>query len=326
MKQSSRGVALISILLIVALVSALVYHLLTRHALVVAHTRTTVYGDRSLQYALGAEAYARQLLYQDWSDPETRKLDTLAEVWARPAVPFDVEGGTLLIEIHDMDGRFNLNSVAAQQSTKSLARLKTMLAVVAADPAIADRWRDWIDADSEATGFGAEDNYYLGLPHPYRSANRPAIDPSEMRSLEGVDGTLFHLLEPNVVTLPTDAARLNINTATALALQSLSSRLTLAQAQALVESKRQYPDTQTLIAEIPELGAAADAMKVTSDFFEVLARAEINGVRIDTRSVLYRDPTDGAIELLARDFGHPFPRGAASQAAADADAKAEKAP
>jgi len=316
-KHRQRGVALISILLIVALVTALVYHLLTRHTLVVAHTRTTVYGDRSLQYALGAEAYARQLLFQDWNDTETRKIDTLADVWALPGVPFDVEGGTLSIQIHDLDGRFNLNSVTAAEGSKSLGRFKTMLESVGVDPAIADRWRDWIDADSESTGFGAEDNYYLGLPNPYRAANRPAADASELRLLEGVDAAVYHLLEANVVALPVDSARTNINTATALALQSLSSRLTLAQAQALVESNRQYPDTQSLIAEIPELGAAADSMKVTSDFFEVLARAEINGVRVDTRSVLYRNPLDGTITLLGRDFGHPFPRTLATDQSTD---------
>ena len=52
-----RGVALIRVTLIVALCSALMYELLTRHSLVVAKTRQVLYGDQSWAYALGADEF-----------------------------------------------------------------------------------------------------------------------------------------------------------------------------------------------------------------------------------------------------------------------------
>ncbi len=82
--RNQRGVALISILLVVALVTALMYHLMTQQSLVVAQTRQVIRADQSLAYALGAEAYARQILFDDWNRPESRLLDTLTEPWAVP--------------------------------------------------------------------------------------------------------------------------------------------------------------------------------------------------------------------------------------------------
>jgi general secretion pathway protein K len=306
-RNRAGGVALLSVLLIVALVSALIYDLLERHALVVAQTRQTLYADRALAYALGAEAYARQLLVEDWNDPQTRALDTLTDRWALPGAPFEVEGGTLEIVVRDLDGRFNLNSLSTPGAAAPLDRLKTLLGAAGLDPVIADRWRDWIDPDGESTGFGAEDNYYLGLDRPYRTANRPAATPTELRLVEGVDAEMFHVIEGDVVVLPSQEGRVNVNTATLHALMSLSAQLSAARAQSLIESDRQYTDAQSVAGEVPELNNSLDAMKVTSDFFEVLARADVNGVRADVRCVLHRNPTDGVVTLLARDFGRRFP-------------------
>src|SRR6185436_10907572 len=86
--RNQRGVALISILLVVALVTALMYHMMTQQSFVVAQTRQVIRADQSLAYALGAEAYARQILFDDWNRPESRLLDTLSEPWAVPSVPF----------------------------------------------------------------------------------------------------------------------------------------------------------------------------------------------------------------------------------------------
>ena len=140
-----RGVALISILLIVALVTALMYHLMTRQALVVAQTRQVIRADQSLAYALGAEAYARQILYDDWNRPTGRAIDTLSEAWAVPSVPFDIEVGTLELSIEDLDRRFNLNSLAGQAAPKNIQRLKSLLSALGMDPVAAEAWRDWVD-------------------------------------------------------------------------------------------------------------------------------------------------------------------------------------
>ena len=318
--RDQRGVALISILLIVALVTALMYHLMTRQALVVAQTRQMVRADQSLAYALGAEAYARQILFDDWNRPEGRAIDTLTEPWAVPSVPFDIEAGTLELSIEDLDRRFNLNSLAGQTTVaKNLTRLKTLLAALGLDPVVADAWRDWVDADSEAAGFGAEDGTYLIATPPYRTANQAAASTSEIALLGLLDSDQLARLLPYVTTLPTTALRVNVNTADARVLESLSSRVSPARAETIVQSDRHYEDVSVLLAEVPELSDSVDAMAVVSSYFEIHSRAEIDGYRTELTSVVYRDPATGRITLLSRDFGKRLPSIVEAQESQEAD-------
>ncbi len=80
-----------------------------------------------MAYALGAEAYARQIALRRLEPPESRLLDTLSEAWAVPAVPFDIEAGTLGSLDRRPDRRFNLNSLAGEGTSKNLIRFKTLL-------------------------------------------------------------------------------------------------------------------------------------------------------------------------------------------------------
>jgi general secretion pathway protein K len=303
---SERGVALISVMLIVALATALIYQLMTRHSFVVAKTRQTLYADQSLMYALGAEAFARQLLAEDWLQEASRELDGFDEAWSQPITPFEVDGGSLEIAIIDLDRRFNLNSLAGANPTVNLERFRALISALGGDPRLAEVWKDWIDADREAMGFGAEEGVYLLADPPYRTADQLADSVSELRLLEGVDAAGFELIAPFVTVLPVTDLQLNINTADAVALQSLSPRLSPARAQSLVESPRAYTDAQSLAAEVPEFNQSLEAMKVTSEFFEVHARAEIEGVATDLVSVLHRDTSTGVESLLGRDFGRCF--------------------
>lgn len=305
--DKQRGVALITILLVVVLVSALLYHLVTRQALVVAQTRQVVRADQSLEYALGAEAYARQILYEDWNQAPSRVLDTLTETWAIPAAPFDIDAGHLEMSIVDLNRRFNLNSLAGQDTVRNVQRFKTLLGVLGLDPAVADAWKDWVDRDSEGTGVGGEDGAYLVATPPFRAANQPAGSTSELALLNLLDGDQLALLLPHVAVLPTTTLRINVNTADAPTLESLTPTLTQARAEALVESDRHYDSPGALTAEIPELSGAADAMAVVSEYFEIHSRAEIDGFTTELTSVIRRDPTTGRITLLSRDFGKHLP-------------------
>jgi len=319
--RRQRGVALISILLIVAMVTALMYHLMTRQALVVAQTRQVIRADQSLSYALGAEAYARQILFDDWNRPAGRALDTLTEAWAVPSVPFDIEAGTLELSIEDLDRRFNLNSLAGQGVTKNLTRLKTLLGALGLDPVVAETWRDWVDSDADATGFGAEDAVYLVATPPFRTANQLAASTSELEPLRLLDVDQLARLLPYVATLPTTMLKINVNTADAPTLEALSPRVAPGQTQSLVESDRHYEDVSALIAEVPELSDGVDAMTVVSSYFEIHARAEIDGFRTELTSVIHRDPTTGRITLVSRDFGKRLPSVVETQQQAEATAK-----
>ena len=208
--QGQQGVVLLSVLLILALLSALVYQLMSRHSLVIAQARQTFAGDQALNYAMGGEAFARQLLYQDWSETG-QGVDTLQESWAQPLAPFEVDNGFLEVQIRDLNSCFNLNSLLETPGNRpgerggdesapapatsgnpnnpvqnNLTRFKTLLRNQNIPETVADVWQDWIDPDEEITGFGAEDGEYLLYTVPYRSANQAASHQSELALLRDI--------------------------------------------------------------------------------------------------------------------------------------------
>jgi len=304
-----RGVVLLSVLLILALLTALVYQLVGRQSLLVAQARQTFAGDQALAYALGGESFARQVLYGDWTD--TGAVDDLTEAWANPQQPFEVENGFLEIQIRDLNRCFNLNSLASTQGGRgntrlNLQRFRTLLRNTGLPESLAEVWLDWIDPDQDISGFGAEDGEYLLRTPAYRTADRLAGHTSEIRMVRDMDASFLALLEPQICVLPTDVMKINVNTASAAVLASLSPSLNEAQMEALTQAERTYTAVNQFTAEYPELVAAVDALSVNSEYFEVQVRAQVDDALIEVSSVLYRGSADGAITLLTRDFGKSF--------------------
>jgi len=327
---AQRGVVLLSVLLILALLSALIYQLVGQHALVIAQARQTFAGDQALNYALGGEAFARQVLFEDWSETG-QGIDTLQESWAQPMAPFDVDNGFLEVQIRDLNGCFNLNSLLdtpgssganqdgpdisaeqanpnspAGQNQTNLARLKTLLRNQGIPDSLADTWHDWIDPDEQITGFGAEDGEYLLNSQPYRTANRAAGSISELALLKDIEPEYVQTLSELTCLLPSTDLKLNINTAGAATLAALSPSLSEVQMLALTESVREYDSVAAVTAEYPDLIPATPVLSVTSEYFEIRVRAQVDDSLVELASVLHRDAENGNIRLIMRDFGKTF--------------------
>lgn len=325
-QRSQSGVALVSILFVVALISAIAYQLMQQQSLTIAQSRIAFNGSQARHFALGAEAFARQALHEDWNNGATKSKDTLAEVWAQPLAPFEIEGGFLEVQFTDLHRCFNVNALARADggrdddeddegegrrgnnpaSANPLVRFKTLLRYLAIDEVIADSVKDWVDADDEVTGFGAEDSEYLIAQPSYRAANTLLTDISELRAVQGVTDEVFTQLAPHVCALPDSELALNINTVSTPVLLSLSSSLTQANVEPFVNAERDFSDVATATAEFAELAAATDALTVVSEYFALDVRAEFEGARVELRSILARDPGDGRISLISRDFGRRF--------------------
>ena len=347
--QPVRGLALIGALAVVAVATALGYEIIARHALSVSQSRQTLDGAQARQYALGGEEYARQVLYADWEDEETRGKDTLFESWAgadardddgQPAnadpdtdpegegaangvlqSAFDIDGGSLEMRIDDLRGRFNLNAVAGPQSAQEVARLERLFANFGIERRVADAWRDWVDADQEITGYGAEDADYLLREPPLRSANQRAYHFSELVVAASLSTEQIAALRPHVAVLPLLDQRININTATPEVLGALAPNFAVGEAQLLAAEIRDFDDVESVIAEYAALGESAGALDVRSDFFRVQVRVVLRDTQVELTSDLHRDPDTGRLTLLSRNFGEPFE---AHEEIADAEDDAQR--
>jgi general secretion pathway protein K len=107
--REQRGVALISILLVVVIATVLGVKMTTEQYFSIMRASNYFDQGKIRQYALGGEELARQLLYKDFT--EQPQKDVLAEAWASRELKFDFEEGEIEILIEDLQGRFNLNSL-----------------------------------------------------------------------------------------------------------------------------------------------------------------------------------------------------------------------
>ena len=174
------------------------------------------------------------------------------------------------------------------------------------DSNIADAWRDWIDDDQNVEGLGAEDADHLLRETPLRTADQSAIHVSEMLVATSISAQDFDILKPHIAALPVDTLRVNINTASATLLQALAPNINATDMQLLVAAPREFEDVESLIAEQAELGESVAVLTVTTEFFRIQVRAEIEDAGAALTSIVHRDPTTGALTLLSRNFGEAW--------------------
>jgi general secretion pathway protein K len=227
---AQRGIALITALLVIALVTAAAVAMASRQQLDIRRTANTLQRDQAYVYALGAEVMARAVLAKD-----SPIVDDKEEDWAKSGVTIPFEGGLLTGTLEDLQGRFNLNNVvngtaASQHDVERLTRLLTILKDDAPDK---DVWKnaepgelahavvDWIDPDSNVTPpGGAEDSDYLQKERPYRAANAPMASTSELLLVRGFTAAIYREVAPYVTALP-GRTLINVNTARFAVLRTL---------------------------------------------------------------------------------------------------------
>lgn len=295
-----RGVALITVLLVFAVIAVIAAEMLRRSQLNVRSLGNLLESRQAYYYALGGEALARQLLALDVRNGHGNK-DSLDEAWARAGeqAPFAIDNGAIKIEIHDLQGRFNLNSLVDAQGQpvegRPLPQLKQLCAVLGVNARYAEQWRDWIDRDQLAQPGGAEDAAY---PH-YKTAGGPEADVSALRLLRDMQPEAFDQIAPHVAVLPPDAP-LNINTADSAVLRSLPPIISTHASQIQARQRQGgYAD----LGELQQaLGGSAEmtGLSVNSRYFEVITTVKYFDRLQRLRSVLRRDQNSGAITVLSR--------------------------
>ena len=224
--SSQRGIALLTILVMVALATILAATIAKRQTNTAENTGYLMRQDQSLLYAKSAEAFFSELLIQD-SD-NGGNIDHLQENWAKPMPAFPVEDGFISGRLLDESGKFNLNNLLkADGSVDDSARrwFEKLLQRVGLPAELSQAVIDWQDADDETTGaMGAESNYYQGLDPSYLASNTRFHQVEELKLVRGFEGKNYDLIAPYVTALP-EATKINMNTATPLLLASIDPKL-----------------------------------------------------------------------------------------------------
>lgn len=297
-----RGVALVTALLVVALATVAAVAMTSRQQVDIRRSQNVLESEQLRFYLYGIEGWAGKILEQDRKDNE---VDHAGEDWATHLPPIPVDNGVLAGYIEDVQGRFNLNNLLLDDkvSGEDLARLRRLLAALELPVTLADAIVDWIDADLEPSGsHGAEDGAYLGQEPPYRTANRPLSDVSELRLVAGLDGEGYRRLAPHLAALPGRTA-INLNTATAEVIMALAEGIDRTGAEAFVAERedKHYTSVDDALkhAAFKDRSVARDGLGVASNHFVVMSEISVGRLQQRFASLLLRD-TAGTTTLLSR--------------------------
>ncbi len=312
MRRRQQGVALITAVMVVAFATTIAAGMLIRQNLAVHRTANLEQHAQAWWYLLGLEQWATRLLARDRQD---NQIDSLGEAWAQPVDFIPVDEGALAGQIVDLQGRFNLNALAAggeagdlhqQQLVRLLQRIPDLQNLSA--EALAASLRDWVDGNTEPSyPQGAEDGVYMSMQPPYRAANRAMESLSEVLLVDGVTRELWPLLEPHLTVLPDEKIVINVNTASGPVLGSLHEELSIADVEGLIarrseapfESSQEFLSDELLAGrQIPE-GMVA----VASQYFQARGSARIGNMNV-TLSSLFRRDDNGRTTILRHAQGN----------------------
>ena len=301
MKQ--RGVALITAIVLVAIATVLAVRIGTRASLDLRRTAGLIALDQGWHVAMGAEAWAAEVLQDDREDSQT---DHPGERWAQPIPPLPVDGGTVRGGLEDMQGRFNLNNLLAADGSVSEAEVKRferLLANVGADQRWARMMADWLDDDT-VPGFpqGAEDGDYLAQNPPYRAANTPITTVTELMALPGMTVEEYLKIRPFVAALPA-GSKINLCTAAAPVLAALAAGgADFGDGEALARNRGDscFPSIADLQATLDaaEFQALQPVIAETSNWFRAVTVVSIGTSELTLYSLIERNSAGGSRTVL----------------------------
>ncbi|VVO67449.1 general secretion pathway protein GspK [Pseudomonas fluorescens] len=270
MIKRQRGVALISVLLVMSLALLITGGLLRSQHLLLQSSGQQLQQLRLRQLALGGETWALAQL----QDATQRTVD-LTQDWARMTPTFASEEGQIKVDIEDLAGRFNLNTLLIQGQI---------------DQVTLNRWARLQDL--------------LDLPPLQLSQVGALSELSQLRLLAGVDGYVLRQLEPWVAMLPIEAA-LNINTAPALVLRALD-ELDAATADALVRqaSTTAWGSVQAFTQDplVSRLGLSSHGLGTHSRWFRITVQVNHGGHDLRLATDVEHDPDTLQLKILQRRF------------------------
>jgi len=172
-EDRQRGIALLIVLWILTILMVIVFSFSVM-------TRGETYGLLAFREGMEKKFLAeaginRGVLEIVYRSVNQNQAVTLAgkELWRLDGTPYDIQGGNggYQVRIMDITGKISLNSL----TDSSGIVLKNLLVNQGVSPEnadiIVDSILDWKDADDLHRLSGAESDYYMSLPNPYKARN-----------------------------------------------------------------------------------------------------------------------------------------------------------
>ncbi|HUN54034.1 MAG TPA: hypothetical protein VMU29_02645, partial [Smithella sp.] len=226
---NNRGIALITVILIIAVLVAIVIEL-NRSSRADIYDAANVSDGIKLTYIAKSGFYGAAALLSN----SKNNYVTLRDDWAHMET-ISLQSNTLfndgyfMVRVEDETGKIPLNKIAYENGYYKMLMRLLLQPEFGLDERkateIADSIVDWIDSDDNVTGLGAESAYYLSLNPPYEAKNAPLDCIEELLMIKGITKEIYYGTKekPSLaqyVTADSDDGAINVNTAPKMVLRS----------------------------------------------------------------------------------------------------------
>lgn len=323
--KRQRGVALIFILLIIAVLAGLAASMTERMSRQFHRATNLISHQQAYWYAIGVESLAQVGLSETFEqDSDTVNL---SQAWAIDNQEYPLDYGVARGSMRDAQACFNLNALAGVSKPETpnerpylVEVLQYMLEESGVDSYEAEQAADsaweFVDSDDQTQSqSGVESSSYEALQPAYQAPNGLLVDKTELRAVMGVSAPAMQRLLPALCALPNTELSVNVNTLKpeqAIVLQALyQPDLSLDDARTLIED-RPYDGWDSIEAfsaepQISSINAqvqseAENYLTVDSQYFELDVDILVDESRVRLRSLMYTaDKKD--IQIISRQLG-----------------------
>ncbi len=240
------GFVLVNALVLVAALAAVATLLLSRAEQGRHQLETALMADQLALSLDGFDALALTRLARDQGQG-TGQSSGNPVTQARTTPPLTLARGTVQGEIHDLQGRFNVNWLSDPDNTLAQTAFDRLLAQLGLPPQIAADIRRFVtpgalrEAQAPQLSLTAPSLNPQHLdPVPLDPVGGPLLSGDQLADLPGLSPRAYARLRPLITALPGDS-RLNVNTAAPEVLSAFLSDLPAAALSRLIQSRAQSP-------------------------------------------------------------------------------------
>ncbi len=238
-REKERGVALVLVLGLVALVSVWAVESANEDWISLRRAENMQLASQAMLAAESGLELGRAILREDHTD-----VDGLGDSWATKTLPFPVDGGVVTGHIVDANRFFNLDDLVdghGVAQTGAVMIAKRLFVRLELDPSLVDALVDWMDRDDTPYGpGGAEDMAYMDKP--WRVKNVPLDNLREVLLIRGFNQDILHKLRKVAIARPhVGITPVNINTAVKDVLMSLAKGIPEQDVDAMISKRKDAP-------------------------------------------------------------------------------------
>lgn len=263
-----RGMAIISALLIAAVVAVLAGAMLTRQTVFTRSLEAEQLRIQGQWLLQGGLERSRQML---WDARQKDVLTRLDQPWAR------AQGGVFEGRIVDEQGKFNLRNLVNRQQvdTEQLQSFERLCRLIGVDPAVSRRISQRVIASYEP---------------PAKYPMLRSLD--DLSGIEGLDPMVLQRMQAYISVLP-GPTWVNGNTASAEVLSAVVPQLSLSQAHGLVAERdggQWFINRGDFVnrLRLPHIEVDSVQVGITSEWFRLQGQARREQRRVTIDALLHR--------------------------------------